>query len=372
MGPRTGKHRAAWCVIEVLLFVVFAAGCSTKLGWVPGYIRQDDYRQTPKLADVRKTAADLRDGWDTRATTNRYAGYVGAAIAAAAAGALTGLAAFDSGNSAIIGIPIGTGFLAAIAAGYNNEAKAQVYSRASRYVTALMTLSDQRLALRTLAASNASAYAELLHAQQAQARRRLDEATTDQRKRMTAASMATTAANNANNDPGAQEHLYSLALVAHNMVLEANQAVNSARSANQSINRRLAAQAKARATPPAPVVSTTQAPGQPAATGNGDSPAEAEEARCLTNDLNALMALADELNEATDPKNLAKLLSAVGSNNKSSDSGPGAGTSTGNAPATPTPSVADAGKEKTDEKKATPTLADLELSAVRSTCADAI
>ena len=359
MGPSTGKHRAAWCVIEVLLFVVFATGCSTKLGWVPGYIRQDDYRQTPRLADVRKTAADLRDGWDTRATTNRYAGYVGAAIAAAAAGALTGLAAFDSGNSAIVGIPIGTGFLAAIAAGYNNEAKAQVYSRASRYVTALMTLSDQRLALRALAASNASAYAELLHAQQAQARKRLDDATKDQRKRMTAASLATGVAAKADDDPGTQEHLYSLALVAHNMVLEANQAVNSARSANQSINRRLAAHAKARATPPV-------------ATGNEDSPAEAEEARCLTNDLNALMALVDELNEATDPKNLAKLLSAVGSNNKSSDTGPGAGTSSGNAPATATPSVAEAGKEKTDEKKAIATLADLELSAVKSTCADSI
>lgn len=54
-----------------------------------------------------------------------------ALLGAVAAGAIAGLAAFDSGSSALIGIPIGTSFLASVAAVYSSEEKSRIYGLAS-------------------------------------------------------------------------------------------------------------------------------------------------------------------------------------------------------------------------------------------------
>ena len=53
---------------------------------------------------------------------------------------------FDSGSPAIPGIPIGTGFLSGVASIYNNDEKADMYDRASKYVKKLIDMSDARIA----------------------------------------------------------------------------------------------------------------------------------------------------------------------------------------------------------------------------------
>ncbi len=129
---------------------ITTTGCATTLGYVPENIkpRQIHNKDTlsPTYGEVKKWAYDVQDGYDSRATINRHAIYFGAALAAAAVGTLAGLAIFDSGSPAIAGIPIGTGFLAGVAAIYNSDQKADMYSRASNAMKAIINASDQRVA----------------------------------------------------------------------------------------------------------------------------------------------------------------------------------------------------------------------------------
>jgi hypothetical protein len=134
---------------RLILFVIIASitvtpGCST-LGYIPEDVKPSGKTTTaPTYREVKKWAYDVADGYDTRATLNRYAIYGGALIGAAAAGAITGLAAFDSDSSALVGIPIGATFLGSVAAIYSNEEKARIYQLGAEYIKDLITLSDQR------------------------------------------------------------------------------------------------------------------------------------------------------------------------------------------------------------------------------------
>lgn len=130
----------------ILLASLMSAGCVTTLGYVPEHIKpanKDTY--TPTYSEVKKWAYDVVDGYDSRATKNRYAIYGAATLAAAAVSAIAGLAAFDSSSSALIGIPIGTGFFASVATIYSSEEKAQIYGHARDYIKDLITASDERI-----------------------------------------------------------------------------------------------------------------------------------------------------------------------------------------------------------------------------------
>jgi len=126
---------------------------------------------------VKEWAYDVIDGYDTRATINRQSLYAGALLAAAAVGAVTGLSAFGSDSAALVGIPIGTTFLAGVAAVYSSEEKARIYHFASAYLKDLDTMSDKRLRQCTILAS-ASSKSILADAEQAMkvANTRLGEA----------------------------------------------------------------------------------------------------------------------------------------------------------------------------------------------------
>jgi hypothetical protein len=134
----------------LILFVVMAniaviSGCAaTKFGYIPEDVTPSDKNARPKCSDVKEWAYAVADGYDTRATMNKYAIYGGALIGAAAASAIAGLAAFDSGSSALVGIPIGATFLASVAVVYSNEEKARIYRLRSQYIKDFITLSDKR------------------------------------------------------------------------------------------------------------------------------------------------------------------------------------------------------------------------------------
>jgi len=74
-------------------------------------------------AEFEIWAMSVLDGYDSRATINRQVLYAGAVLAAADISAIAGLAAFGSNSSALIGIPIGTAFLGAVAAVYQGDEK---------------------------------------------------------------------------------------------------------------------------------------------------------------------------------------------------------------------------------------------------------
>lgn len=143
----------SWHHLVVLVVPILVAsacfplsGCVTTLGYVPEYIKPSDQQTLmPTYTEVKKWATDVVDGYDSRATMNRQALYLGSLVAAAGISALAGLAAFHSHSSAVIGIPIGAGFLGGVAAVYQSDEKAEIYARGSRYIKSLIVLSEERV-----------------------------------------------------------------------------------------------------------------------------------------------------------------------------------------------------------------------------------
>lgn len=119
---------------------------ATKLGYYPENPASENKGEPPTYSEVREWAMDVADGYDSRQTMNRYAIYMGAFTAVAAAGALAGLSAFAPGSSAIIGIPIGTTFLAGTFGFYQNDHRAVIYDLGARAVKDVVTLNDMRWA----------------------------------------------------------------------------------------------------------------------------------------------------------------------------------------------------------------------------------
>ncbi len=131
--------------------VVFNTGCATGLGYIPEYPKPGaksylttDFGVDLRYQDVRRWGMDVLDGYDSRSTANRYATYGGAAIGAAAAASLVGLATFDSTTSWIKGIPIGAAFLGSLFALYNNDVKAAIYEAGANQLHRLLNNSDRR------------------------------------------------------------------------------------------------------------------------------------------------------------------------------------------------------------------------------------
>jgi len=123
------------------------SGCVTTLGYVPEAVKAKEDKVTlrPTYHEVKKWASDVADGYDSRNTMNRHAIYAGATLAAASVGAIAGLAAFGSNSSALIGIPIGTSFLGALAAVYQSDEKAAIYREGAQYAKGLIVLSEERV-----------------------------------------------------------------------------------------------------------------------------------------------------------------------------------------------------------------------------------
>lgn len=131
-----------------LVMWVLTSGCVTSLGYYPDNVKVRDLdpqaKLTPTYVQVKQWAYDVHDGFDTRVAINRYATHFGALFGVAAAGAVAGLAIFDSSSAALKGIPIGTAFLSGAAAVYNNEQKAALYRKAADYVKELINVSQER------------------------------------------------------------------------------------------------------------------------------------------------------------------------------------------------------------------------------------
>lgn len=160
-SPQTDAHSCRvdvtrWGIpdlrLGILLLIVslMLGGCSTHLGYVPHDVYAPSFRPDvdaarPSYQEVKNWGFNVSDGYDGRATFNRQAIYGGALVAVAAASALVGLAAFDPGSSAIIGLPIGTTFLSGAMALYNNEQKAVIYGSASQTIRDLLIRSDCRM-----------------------------------------------------------------------------------------------------------------------------------------------------------------------------------------------------------------------------------
>ena len=121
--------------------------CVTTLGYVPELIKRGD-NEKPTYGQVREWADDVADGYDSRATTNRSALYAGAILAAASVAALAGIAAYHPNSSALVIIPISTGFLGSVAAYYQNDAKSKLYRWGSNSVKGALTASDRRFESR--------------------------------------------------------------------------------------------------------------------------------------------------------------------------------------------------------------------------------
>ena len=145
----TGRTSFRMVIVVCFLFAGLTnSGCVTTLGYLPDDIKPADQTK-PTYKEVVQWGTDLKDGYGSRATANRNAIYGGAIIAAAAVSAMTGLAAFSTTNgSTILGIGIGTGFLASTAAIYSNDLKAKLYDNASSYMDRLLIRSQARLKQR--------------------------------------------------------------------------------------------------------------------------------------------------------------------------------------------------------------------------------
>jgi hypothetical protein len=307
------------------------SGCMTTLGYVPEHLKPSDKTTfTPTYSEVKKWAYDVADGYDSRATMNRQAIYVGALLAAAAVGAIAGLAAFDTGHSWIVGIPIGTAFAGSVLAIYSSEEKGHIYRLASEYVKDLVTKSDRRLVRRRLA-TQAPATA-LTEAQQAvpAAQQRRQQAEQELHTQKQQANAAHTAADNAAAGPQ-KDALTKSAQALDQEVAKATQAladadvvfqaaqerVDKATKRNKAWNELVIAEAALAtanaAIPPNPgTVSSAQARVTAADAVWADfTRSEEHEAFCLRDDINSVMRRVEEHKALLDPKNVAARLQAI-------------------------------------------------------------
>lgn len=220
-------------------------GCSaTNLGWYPASVRVDVTEAgEQQYRAVRNFAYQVADGYDTRRTTNRYAWYAGALIAGAAAGAVAGLAAFDTGNSAIIGIPIGTTFLGGALTLYQNEKKAAIYELGHNQVMQLIQQSNDRTARFKTVRVNGDPELERLEKELQTARQALAAAkkhAAEVRKTVVGSKKAAAAAASAD-DPAVAEALLDAAdQAANKMTADAKAKVAQAQARVDALERKAA------------------------------------------------------------------------------------------------------------------------------------
>lgn len=146
MNKTTRRNKSGY-FLAGLLFSALLTGCAlSNVGFIPDSADSSDFNENePTLTNVRKWAAEVADGYDSRATMNRYATYVGGSMATLSIGAITGLATFNMGHSWILGLPLIGATSGALFALYQNEEKARIYRLANLYIKDLITISNRRV-----------------------------------------------------------------------------------------------------------------------------------------------------------------------------------------------------------------------------------
>lgn len=288
----------------LILFVIMAnitltSGCAwTQFGYIPEDVTPTD-NNTLTYREVKEWAYEVEDGYDTRATVNKYAIYGGALMGAAAVGAIAGLAAFDSGSSALVGIPIGMTFLASVAAVYSNEERARIYRLGAQYIKDLITLSDKRIYQCQLSAGPASTISQDAKKAAADADKQREKAI-DLEELLTQRAKDTHAALD-KLDPGASKDLEAeIAKDVDNRKVEATRGVVKAEADARS------AAEDAR--------DAEQCP-------RSIEQLQAKEALCLRVDVNALMRAVEDRKASLDPDDIVKRLKDGGAPATNSEAG---------------------------------------------------
>ncbi|MDH5667249.1 MAG: hypothetical protein OEY86_04475 [Nitrospira sp.] len=325
-------------VLLLISTLVTTPGCITTLGYVPEQIKPADkitYR--PTYSEVKKWANDVVDGYDSRASINRDALYVGALLAAVGVGALTGLAIYDSTSSWIKGIPIGTAFLGSVFGIYSNEEKAEIYRLGSKYASDLVIASDQRLISRQLASNMTATALQEAQTDENNANTELDNVKAQQRSLNDKRNQALTAAHEEAEGPEKLAKTKTAQAIERE-VAKVAAAVAAAESIAQAARERtLFAQRQDDAWKELSIAQTTndQARIKAAnATWKQLTNHEEAEALCLRADIFDLMRRVDEHKALLDPKNLADRLKKV---QASGPTPPDAQNATSNAPSPITP-----------------------------------
>jgi hypothetical protein len=267
-------------------------------------------------------------------------------VAAAAVGAVAGLSAFDPSSSAIKGIPIGATFLGIVAAVFNSEPKAQIYTRGALYASGLINLSDRRLRARKAAIRHPEDYLEKA---KKKTDTELDSAkknlTTLQRQRDVQGGLAAEVTKKANEMQDKDAKTFASDV---GKLLQATEdKVTTAESEVKKAEQRVEA-----ATLRGKLVRPLQ-----------DTDADLAEASCLSDDINILMAKVEGLKEGLDSKGVAQQPAPGASPSTPSTKAPAA--------SSPSPPVKPATPSPADAKAPTPTLAILDLP-VKSNCDDII
>jgi hypothetical protein len=146
-SPRSGSAIVA--IALACLFALVFGGCAS-LGAVPHYVPPADMTARteplrPSYTDVKLLAYAQLQGYLVSGRINRDSLYAGALVAGASVAAMTALAVFAPGSSALVGIPLGAGFLGGTAAVMQNDPKAVIYLRAALRVQDAVLNSDKRL-----------------------------------------------------------------------------------------------------------------------------------------------------------------------------------------------------------------------------------
>jgi hypothetical protein len=284
-------------ILVVLLFTVGSSGCATTLGYVPEQLKLRDMEDkdtfTPTYPEVKEWAYDVVDGYDSRATLNRYSLYGGALLAAVAVGAVAGLTAFDTGSSVVKGFAIGGPVLGSIFAIYSSEEKARLYRLASSYIKELITLSDKRLLLCRHSTSGSVQEADTMEKQAAsnlngakQKEKILDEEMQKARKDLD------------NALPSGKPALQEVAIAIDQKLREARESVLVAEAELHGAEEDLK---------DAKRCSQVQAPNQ----ASNDDPLQKEEALCLRTDVDGIMAKVEGHIAQLDPRNVTEQLKSV-------------------------------------------------------------
>ena len=297
-------------ILVVLFFTVGSSGCVTTLGYVPEQLKlrnmKDQKSFTPEYSEVKTWAYDVVDGYDSRATANRYALYGGALLAAVAVGAVAGLTAFDASSSVVKGFAIGGPVLGSIFAIYSSEEKARLYRLASSSIKELITLSDKRLLRCRRSSSRSVQEADTM---EKQAAGNLDQAAVNlnaakQKEKILGEEMQKARENVDSALPSDKAGMQEVASAIDQKLREVRESVLVAEAELHGAEEDLkdakrCSQAQAR--------NEGKEPNQ----GSNDDPLQNEEALCLRTDVDGIMAKVEGHIAQLDPRNVTEQLESV-------------------------------------------------------------
>jgi hypothetical protein len=100
----------------------------------------------PNYTEVVTWAYQVAYAYDSRVAGNRHATRAGAITAVTLAGVMAGLATYGAGTVLLPGLALSGGFVGGLGAVYQNDAKADLYSRAAGKIVAILDASALRVA----------------------------------------------------------------------------------------------------------------------------------------------------------------------------------------------------------------------------------